>query len=359
MAWLAVAAARSAGAAPENVRFSGDLRYRFEYTGEEGLAGRQRDRLRARAGAEATVATNVTAVIQAAGGTGEPTSSNQTLTDGFSRKNIWLDLAYVEWRPAPGLAVAGGKLRNPFLCVSDLIWDTDVNPEGVAAQGRYGLGPTELRANAGYLWVVERTDQSDSAKLYAGQLAGRRSFGDKVSVTVGASCYLFANMEGFPLIDASNSGRSYGNSFRNVIVGGATNRVYAGGFNLAEGFAEVGFSAGLPARLYAQCVVNADADQDQTGYLVGVGLGRAKERGSCELGYEYARIGKDGVPGCFTDADRWGGGTDGRGHKVTLKYQLMQNDQAAAAGFMDTRAISDPARTHDFNRFQFDITAKF
>ena len=61
----------------------------------------------------------------------------------------------------------------------------------------------------------------------------------------------------------------------------------------------------------------------------------------------------------FTDSDRWGGGTDGRGHKVYGKYQIMKNLQAGVAYFVDEKTISAPAKTKDYDRLQVDLVASF
>ena len=61
----------------------------------------------------------------------------------------------------------------------------------------------------------------------------------------------------------------------------------------------------------------------------------------------------------FTDSDRWGGGTDGQGHKVYGKYQIMKNLQGGVTFFKCDKKISDAAKTADYDRLQVDLLASF
>ena len=61
----------------------------------------------------------------------------------------------------------------------------------------------------------------------------------------------------------------------------------------------------------------------------------------------------------FTDSDRWGGGTDGQGHKVYGKYQIMKNLQGGMTYFLDDKKISDASKTKDYSRLQVDVVAAF
>lgn len=82
----------------ENVKLFGDLRYRNEYVDDQSKADtRDRDRIRARFDIKGKVNDEVDLTIGLASGSSESaTGTNQTLTDGFSSKAIWLDLAYFD-----------------------------------------------------------------------------------------------------------------------------------------------------------------------------------------------------------------------------------------------------------------------
>ena len=77
------------------------------------------------------------------------------------------------------------------------------------------------------------------------------------------------------------------------------------------------------------------------------------------MGYSYAELQKDATLGALTDSDRWGGGTDGKGHKFVAKYQIKKNLQIGASYFLDDKVIADASKTTDYNRMQLDLIASF
>ncbi len=119
------------------ISLSGDIRLR----GEPFLGGptdesldRVRERIRARFNAVADLGSQFRAGITlASGDINDPTSTNQTLTGFYTRKTIALDQAFVEYKPkqAKFLDLIGGKFRYPWFN-TELAWDKDLNPEGVA-----------------------------------------------------------------------------------------------------------------------------------------------------------------------------------------------------------------------------------
>ena len=119
------------------ISFSGDIRLRGEpfFGGptDESL-DRVRERVRARFNAVADLGSQFRAGISlASGDINDPTSTNQTLTGFYARKTIALDQAFVEYKPkqAKFLDLIGGKFRYPWYN-TELTWDKDLNPEGVA-----------------------------------------------------------------------------------------------------------------------------------------------------------------------------------------------------------------------------------
>ena len=76
-----------------------------------------------------------------------------------------------------------------------------------------------------------------------------------------------------------------------------------------------------------------------------------------ELDYNYRELEADAVVGAFSDSDSFGGGTDGKGHKVSGKYQIAKNWQFGAAFFMNDIGLEGSSK--DYNRLQLDLIAKF
>lgn len=379
---LALVAAGMAAATPavaqqaqkswtDKITIKGDLRYRYEAINDDSKKDadgdtfeRQRDRIRARLGAESKISDTLKGGIELSTGQSDPVSGNQTLGDIFGKKDMKLNLAYFDWtavnRDPQLVNIIGGKMKNPFLCVSDLIWDNDMTPDGLAAKAQAETGPVTFLANAAYWWLQERSTGDDDTKMLGAQTALQFKPINELSITLGASYYGFSEVEGYNVLDWEAKNNSYGNSTKDKVSGATTNKIYKYDYAPVELFAEVlAFVNGFPVTLYAQTVSNDEAKKDNTGFLVGVTAGKAKNEDTFEVGYSYAYLEKDAVLGALTDSDRWGGGTDGRGHKVHGKYQFTKNFQAGATYFLDERKISDSSKTTDYNRLQLDLVYAF
>lgn len=374
MGWVACAQAQQAAApapaAPaktwaDKITLKGDLRYRHE-TIEDDAKGdftRERDRIRARLAAEAKISDEWSAAIGFSTGQNDPVSGNQTLSDGFSKKDMKLDLAYLQWKMFSSdpneLSLVAGKMKNPFINVSDLMWDGDLNPEGAALKGQVNVGMLTLLANAGSFWIMERSKESDDTTLAAGQAAVVLEPVPEFSLTLGGSYYAFDNL--YDVLDWEAKNNAYGNSTKaGTVVGTTTNKAYKYEYIPVEFFAKAdAFIGRFPISVYGQMVSNGEVSQNGDGLLYGVTLGKAKNAGTFEVGYRHAKLEKDAVVGAFTDSDRWGGGTDGEGDKVHVKYQFTKNVGVGVNYFMDEKPKSDASKTKDYARMQADLQVSF
>ena len=89
-------------------RLSGDVRVRGESYNQSTLPDRNRARIRARVGLDGELNEDfVGGIAVATGSLGDPTSTNETLTNVFDRKTIALDRAFVTFNPvAPQVDIA-------------------------------------------------------------------------------------------------------------------------------------------------------------------------------------------------------------------------------------------------------------
>jgi hypothetical protein len=356
----------------DSLTFKGDLRYRYEAiqddskTDERGdTFTRDRHRIRARLGVEATLSDELKAGLEFSTGGADPISGNQTLGDGFAKKEIHLSLAYIDYaffaEKNAKLNAVAGKMKNPFLTMpEDLVWDGDVTPEGLALKGQLGNDRGALVANLGSFWVQERS-ADDDLMLHAGQLAAKIHLPRDAALTLGVAVFAFQDIQGLDVVDWQDKNNSYGNSTVEGRVGGdTTNKAWMAEFTPVAAFAQLDAAvAGLPISVFAQQVANVDADEEDQGFSAGLSLGKAKDPKSWEIGYSYAELEKDAVVGFLTDSDRWGGGTDGHSHRIYGKFQILKNLQVAATYMTGERMISDPAKASDYNRLQLDLTVKF
>ncbi len=344
----------------DDIKFKGDVRYRHETIDEEGKDKRNRDRLRARLAAEAKVNDSVNAVIGLSSGDADPVSSNQTETDGFTRKDVKIELMYLDWTLIEEqLKTTFGKMKNPFFGPTDLIWDGDLNPEGIAAGYKIGDDSASLVANAGYLYVMERSSAPESM-LYAGQIKGTVKMGDNLSFMAGGGYYQYDNMDGQGVFDYAKANNAYGNSTANKVSGSTTNKLYTMDYKPIEYFAELTWYTGIaPISLVAHQVANSEADEFDSGHQYGFVFGKCANPKTYEFGIYQAELEKDAVVGAFTDSDRWGGGADGKGMKYQAKYAISKNYQFNATFFSGEKVISNDSKTKDYDRLQLDLVAKF
>lgn len=346
------------------VNLYGDFRYRHEWTNDETkTADRNRNRIQARISLNGIVNEEVGYSFRLASGNsespqdeGSPTSNNQDLGNAFSSKNIWLDLAYFDYQPAsiPGLNVYGGKMLNPYCHVgnSDLLFDNDVTPEGIAVKYKTMLSEDfELFGTVGGFYVKERSLEADTS-LWAIQGGSTLHFGQekKSHMTAGIGYYDYGNTIGRAGL-GNDATQFYGNT--------STGGLYDSDFDLVQGFAEVGTPLGsLPLRVFGDVIKNTAAKSNEdTAWLAGVGLGKTTTPGTWSFAYNYRDIEADALLGVLAEATFGGGGTNIKGHKFTLGYQLAKNTQVALNYYDAQRTRNGVTTDHDV--IFADFTIKF
>jgi len=340
------------------IRVKGDLRYRHEWTDAElDVKDRNRDRLRARLSIYGQVNEEIDVGFGLASGNNESaTGTNQDLSDAFSSKDVWLDLAFFDYQPAftEGLRVLGGKFANPYFRVgnSDLLFDADVRPEGFAATYKKPIDDAvDFFGTVGGHWVEERRTDAD-ASLWAVQ-AGLDCHPEAfrgTCVTVGAGYFDYGNTEGKPAL---------GTSALNFRGNNSTGGVYDSDFDIAQLFVEIALSLWeRPATIFAEHLKNTRAASgEDAGYLLGACLGKCKQPGDWQLAYNYRDLEADAVIGALAEATFGGGGTAVKGHKIAVMYQLAQNLRLAAAYMPAERTRSNATMDHDV--LLVDLKLKF
>ena len=92
-------------------------------------------RLQAHIGMDVKLGDTITAGVRiGSGGDNNPVSTTQTLGGGLIKKDIWLDQAWIRWQPNQNWSVTAGRMPPPFM-VTDLIYSTELNFDGVAGHG--------------------------------------------------------------------------------------------------------------------------------------------------------------------------------------------------------------------------------
>ena len=330
----------------DRLKFKGDIRLRHETIDEDGEEERARMRFRARLGLSAIVTEDVKFVFQLATGGDSPVSTNQSFDDGFSTKDIGVDLAYVDWKISDNVNFYGGKMKNPLFRAGGvpLIYDGDLNPEGLALKFKSG----GFFGTVGGFTVEERSSSDDSF-LYAVQAGYKFDVGEGATLTAGAGYFAYTETIGNePFYNGSAKGNT-------VDINGD----YVYDYKNTEIFAQFDTKVGdWPLRVYAHATQNNEVSTEDMGYAFGAKIGSAKSEGKSEFSYTYQDVEADSVIATFNDSDFGGGGTDSDGHMLKAKYAFSKKIILGGTLFINN-VDRFQGTEHDYSRLQLDVEFKF
>lgn len=346
----------SASSWAERIKVKGDFRYRYEDIDVEGADSRDRNRIRARAALVANLPSNTEVGLGIATGGDDPVSTNQTLGGGGSTKDVRLDLAYFKWNATDNLYLTAGKMKNAFYKPqkSALLWDGDYNPEGIGA----GWASEHFFATFAGNWL-ESDGKKDNQQFSWGLQGGAMFALGPVALTAGLGYY-----------DIPTKGKTsfygddddfFGNSFECSNPDELASCVYKFDYEELEVFANLGMNVfDMPLNIFADFVQNQDADDYDTGYIVGATLGKAKGKGTWQAGYQYQDLEKDAVLGLLSDSDFAGGGTDGKGHRLTGAYGINKQWNVGFTWFIDNEAgEGNFGKPLSYDRIMIDTVFKY
>lgn len=339
----------------DDLKLYGDLRLRYQGECFSGRSkkSRNRARFRLRVGLKKTWMDDQMELgfRLASGSSDDPTSTNQTFDGHFSEKPVWIDRAYAKYKPnwLKGLTVIGGKMGNP-LVHTDLVWDSDVNPEGVWAQYKRKLSTVEPFANAGYFILDESSGGHDTI-LMSYQAGFHWKFAKDTKWTFAATYYDFDHFD-------TSYRAANGNNVN------ANGDLAAGQFQMINLTNKVDFKAfELPMKVYFDFIHNC-GDKDPTpgyvgqdnGYAVGLKVGKNNKKGDWSAGYKYAYIEANATPGALNDSDF--GGSNRKGHVCGAKYNLTDSLTIGGTVFW-TEPVTGSSKGQRDTTVQADLVWKF
>jgi hypothetical protein len=374
----------------------GDARVRYEVRNGETSAPdpinppgdtyqRNRARYRLRLGLKGTLVDDWFFGIRLETAT-NPRSTNVTFGDdtaagpGPFAKNsdsINVGQAYFGYKGIKGLTLTAGKMPNPFV-TSSMVWDADLNPEGLAEQYKYTIklgggtpaasatttdkdgktvvtqtaaatsGPTlDLFANFGQ-FVYDDTNPENpigpspdglpntDAYLLGWQIGARYNFDKNMYLQVAPTIY---NYTGHGDTFAANF--SGGPAFHLVdpVTGAVTtvvpNQTGIDNLLVLEVPAEFGFKIGpLPARIFGDFAYNFDGDDraaaaghpdkgDQNlAYQIGAGIGGTKHKGDWSLTAFWQHADQYSLDPNLVDSDVFDSRVNMEGAFVQLGYAV-------------------------------------
>lgn len=341
--------------------FKGDFRYRNETIDQQLRDRRNRDRLRVRAGFTARVNDTVRAEVGlATSEDNDPRSSNVTLGASNSRKDIYFDLAYVEWQALPSLKLLGGKMKYPWQRPgTSTLFDGDLNPEGLAAAWQQG----DVFASAFHYFLDERADASEST-LQGAQFGWKPALGEG-RLTLAAAWFDFHRVRAR---DPFHAGNPHGNTTTTTGCQGGAQSCLVHDYDLLEAFAEYSHPlAGRPLVVFADLITNqAAGSSEDTAWSAGVTWGRAADPRQWEVGYTFQEVQKDAVFAQFVDSDVGAGSTDHRAHVFRAAYAVAKNwilnatyQRAQTDLAVPVVIAGNPVRGRDYERLQLDLNFRF
>ncbi len=372
----------------------GDLRLRHDTQWKDKDSGsdtRNRERFRLRFGIKSQVNESTEVGIRLASGSGFQNTTNQSFDAHGRGKNIFIDRAYAQWKPNENFTLLGGKHKN-HLFTSPLVWDPDVNPEGLAESLNFGINDSvSLFANFGQ-WIVEeiKSENSDPT-LLAFQLGTAIKPGKNINMQFAATYYEYLKMDRVDYdeddLDDKDTFIGFNDHYGQQMVFDDEGKL------LNEwGCLELGAKVKvknvlpLPFSIFGDYIVNLDADIDEliekgdstlagvqdplkllayggddrdSGWLVGLDFGNKKKKGDWYFKYHYQVLEDYAFPSVFVDSDFHGGGTNNKGHYIHGRYYLTDKIQAKATGFLTERDDERKDGKFDEDRIQLDVVIAF
>ncbi len=344
----------------ETVTPFADLRVRHEWDGRRGSENRDRERARLRLGANADLGENWSAGFRLR--TGDPEDQQSPYHDlgrsnsreMFGSWELNIDRAFLRYRPTflDGSWITAGKFAHAFAknpIFGELVWDDDVNPEGLAAGYKFAPGSNvNVDLTVGQYLLVANNDDSE-VNAFVAQAAARVKASEDLELMLALGWYRYSKVD-----DAGAVGHNAGN----LVVGGR----YESDFRILNPIVSLSYTGlGIPVALGGEYILNTGAkglaDDDDYGFALGFSVGQTKSPGDWQGFYQFQRIQQDAVFSAFAQDD-FQQSTNFRGHVFGVRYKLTSRIGMRAWGL-----VSRPERTvledDDGARLRFEVDAKF
>jgi len=313
----------------QNTKLKGDLRVRYQSerkkTSSSVQGDKERARLRMRLGVESKVNNSTKAHVGiATGSSTDNRSTNQTFDDSFEKKSLWLDYAYIEHMASPWATVTAGRMKNPIWQTGDMLWDTDINPEGGAVTLTKSISPEvlDLFVTSGFFILEDSEDATADSTMAAIQPGFSWKIDPKTKLKLAGTIYEFNSVQGnSPLSDSQATNTREGS-------GGH----YKYDYDSLAASSELSFlEPALINKYVPYLAVFGDyvnnADTEDIGWIAGVKFGKEKVSnwGDWQFKYTRRRIETDAWLDSFPDSDVLSGATGVKADEYILSFGLNKN----------------------------------
>jgi len=415
----------------DNATIYGDIRVRYEHRdGEDDVApvankeDRDRGRYKITLGIK-TEATNFfyTDLALAMGQRGR--SDNATfgtsavpgsaaIAGSDNKEVIYLKRAVLGWHGLDWLTVEAGRVANP-LYTTEMVWDKDLNLEGLTEQLNYTVGNAELFGNFGQsLYTGDAINFSaagsvdtPSAFLFAWQGGAKYKISDELSAKAAVTLYTYTHDKNAVAGGAASVNRIFTPGLGNVAINSAT----AAGQNLGainnlmpleipfelnykassnytvSGFGDFVHNLEGDDRKNAACTATlsagfsaanrtaiCNAGTDDNAWLLGAGLkyaqGKEPAAGDWQARIWWQDVGIYSVDPNTVDSDFMDSRLNMQGVVFKAQYNVEENvflNVAAGHASRKNKNLSAPTSAgndinlniDDYNLYQMDLTYKF
>ncbi|MFA6286902.1 MAG: putative porin [Opitutaceae bacterium] len=381
------------------LKFYGDARVRYEYrTGESGntpvasalAAGstnntqeRNRFRYRLRFGFNGKFHDGWFFGTRLETGVGSRSTNSTagavTAANGVTSKDnntLFVGQVYIG-RTVEDFTFTAGRMPNPFV-TTPMVWDDDINPEGLVEQWQHESGNVTWKANLGQLLY----EGSGTTNPIGTGISRQNTFlwvaqaGAKVKFNNGSAVQVMPTYYGY-----SGSATSM-TKLGTTAAGTNSGILRPTGLSIIDIPAEYSFKlGGLPAKVWVDYAYNMDAedraaaagrptfDGEDTAYQLGVGVGAAKVKGDWEAKLYYQSVDAFALDSNLVDSDLFDSRTNMEGFVTSFSYVLSngvtakftyanakrkeQNLASYGAGDIATPNLDN------YQLFQADLNVKF
>ena len=416
----------------DNATVYGDIRVRYEDRSGTGVAGstspaanvdetRQRARYKMTLGVKTTSGdwnTDLAIAMGANGRSDNATFGKSATANINDKETLYIKRATVGYKATDWLSFEAGRMNNP-LYTTPMVWDADLNFEGLAEKVNYKIGNADLfftAAQAQYQGDRKNfstTGDTITTELFAFQGGAKFPITDNASAKAALTYTTFSHNTSTTAFKPGLASDGSGVAAVTLVPGDASHNYVAAvtgrtGYGLAasgvndletiEIPAEVNMmvSSNVGVKLFGDYVYNTKADDrakhssllaaangssgsDDTAWMFGVAVGSAKDlkafesnkmaKGDWSARIWYQDVGVWSVDANAVDSDFMDSRVNMKGTTFKAQYNIQDNVYANFAYGHATRkngtygtagAASDLALNLDkFDLVQLDLTYKF
>ncbi|MGC9035911.1 MAG: putative porin [Verrucomicrobiia bacterium] len=377
--------------AVKNIELFGDARLRYELREGQSIysdtLSRERYRYRLRVGLRSEFTDNFYGGIRF-----EPSSSPRSALGTFGddpgpwgkdNDRINIGQLYLGWKPNDWFTMQAGRMENPIQS-SILVWDSDLNPEGLMEKFKYSTEKYDLFATFGQFLY----DDVNPENPFGTGAIHHDSF--MLAWQVGANLKLNKTMS-FQIAPVVYNYTGKGDTYNTIFnpAGGAITGI--NDLLVVDIPAEFNFKAlGLPWKIFGQVAVNvkgsdraaaarainplayANSGSEDLAYQAGIAIGKSGKKGTWDARIFWLHRELFSLDPNLVDSDLYDSSLNMEGIGLSLNYSITDNifatltygygdriNKTLATGSGDLGDFGKTYTTTRFNLLQIDLNWRF